>query len=187
MKKILNIGCGEVKIERTGFEVHNLDYVKRNQKNFKIHNLNFPPYPYKNNEFDVIIMNDVLEHLVLYDRNKEYWIDIFRELCRILKPKGILEIRTPHFASCSYLMEHHQLFSTGDFYMKFGGKRDLWHSEMLKGINFEIAELKITFQTFHKWIGWIFNLNQNLHESYDKYFSGIIRAKDIEVKLRKTK
>ena len=183
-QKVLNFGCGITNIKRKDATLYNLDYIRRKVNNFKLHNGNYTPYPYPSNMFDEIIMKDVLEHLALYNMKGENWIKIFKELNRILKVKGVLKIRCPHFASCSYVMEHHTYFSCGCFYMKFkngglewlGKKGEIW---------LKLKKCKIIFPKFNKWIGYIFNINQRTQEVYEKYFSGIFKSTDIEVELQK--
>ena len=79
MKK-LNVGCGEKPMN--GYV--NLDVCK-----FKgvdvVHNLDKFPYPFKDNTFDEIRAEQVIEHV-----NK--FPEVMRELCRILKPNGVLKI-----------------------------------------------------------------------------------------------
>ena len=188
MKKILVLGCGEwqyqPKKEDHPCEIHNLDYVDRKQPNFINHNLNLFPYPYADNTFDKIIMYNVLEHLCLYDRYNEYWINIFSELYRILTPDGKVEILAPHFAGCASIMEHHHLFSCGDFYLKFKHKKQDWLT-MMNGMDFRIDHMEITFPRFNKWIGKLVNMSEFNQTLYEKYFCGIIRSVDLLVILAK--
>lgn len=88
MKK-LNLGCGnDIKKDYV-----NLDGVKLNGVDI-VHDLNKFPYPFKDNEFDYVEANHVLEHL-------EDIPKVLRELWRICKKNAIIEIRAPHFASYS--------------------------------------------------------------------------------------
>jgi len=87
MKK-LDIGCGTNKVEGCiGLDFHKVKGVD------VVHDLNKIPYPFKDNTFDEIYANHILEHLTIpLD-------DILSELCRITKPKGKLKIRVPHALS----------------------------------------------------------------------------------------
>lgn len=59
----------------------------------KIKKFNFEkPFPYKNNKFDIIIANQVIEHLVL----KSHFIN---ECRRILNPEGMLILATENISS----------------------------------------------------------------------------------------
>jgi ubiquinone/menaquinone biosynthesis C-methylase UbiE len=72
------------------------------------------PLPFKNEEFNEILCQDILEHTD--------YVPILRELHRILKPGGKLIIRVPHFTSRNNFIDptHKKLFSinTFDFFVK---------------------------------------------------------------------
>lgn len=97
MKK-LNIGCGEFK--KDGFV--NLD-VSGSVNPDMVHDLNQFPYPFKDQYFDLIEANHVLEHL-----NNPF--EVMREANRILKQKGTLIIRVPHFSRAMTHPEHKRGF-----------------------------------------------------------------------------
>lgn len=84
-KNILNMGCGDRYLK--GYI--NLD-TNKNIKADVYHDLDLFPYPFPDNYFDEIIAHNVVEHL------KGNPAILYVELNRILKPNGILEIRTPH-------------------------------------------------------------------------------------------
>ncbi len=86
MKK-LNLGCGEKILQ--GYV--NIDIVKTRGIDV-VHNLDNIPYPFKDEEFDEIYADNVLEHL----NNFMYVMDV---LHRILKLDGKLIIKVPHFTS----------------------------------------------------------------------------------------
>jgi len=93
MKK-LNLGCGEQKKE----DYVNIDWQASVQPDV-MHDLNSLPYPFTDNEFDLIEADHVLEHL---DRT----FAIMKELHRILKPNGQLIIKVPHFSRGFTHAEH---------------------------------------------------------------------------------
>jgi len=78
-KKILDIGCGNHKVKGA----IGLDFVKIKGVDI-VHDLNKIPYPFKDNSFDVIYANQVLECLEIPLDN------VLGELCRICKPEGRL-------------------------------------------------------------------------------------------------
>lgn len=86
--KILHLGCGKTKIPNSvGLDIVDIKgYVD------VVHDLNNIPYPFKKESFNEIHIYHVLEHL-----NNP--IGVMEELHRILKPKGLLYIRVPHFSS----------------------------------------------------------------------------------------
>ncbi len=107
MKK-LNIGCG--KDIREGYV--NLDIVKLKGVDV-VCDIN-KKLPFKKNHFDEILAMDILEHVD--DLPK-----VMKDLHRILKPKGILKIRVPHFLeSSAYNDPTHKNFfayNTFDFFL----------------------------------------------------------------------
>lgn len=87
-KIILNLGCGKTRIPNS----IGVDFTKHSGEVDIAHNLNQIPYPFKASSVDEIHMYHVLEHL----HNP---LNILEELHRILKHKGILFLRVPHFSS----------------------------------------------------------------------------------------
>ena len=83
MKK-LNMGCG--RDIKKGYI--NLDSIKLPGVDI-VHNLEKFPWPFKDNEFDMIISSHVLEHLGDTLNNME-------EIWRILKPGGTIIIKVPN-------------------------------------------------------------------------------------------
>ena len=86
MKK-LNFACG--KDIRKGYV--NADILKLKGVDV-VHNFDKYPYPFKNNEFEEVICNSILEHVE--DIGKT-----MKELHRILKKGGKIHIIVPHFTS----------------------------------------------------------------------------------------
>lgn len=85
MNKLLNIGCGN--FPKPGYV--NLDLTSPYAE--VKHDLNKFPYPFKDEEFELIEADHVLEHL-------QDPFQVMKELYRILKPNGVLKIRVPHFS-----------------------------------------------------------------------------------------
>ena len=108
MKK-LNVGCGTEILK--GWI--NLDCVSLPGVDV-VHDLAILPLPFKEEEFDEIQCQDVLEHLD--------YIPVLREIYRILKKSGKLKIRTTHFtSSISYTDPTHKrffTFRTFEFFVK---------------------------------------------------------------------
>lgn len=103
MKK-LNLGCGyDV---REGWV--NLDSSALSGVNV-VHDIEKLPLPFENDTFELVLAKDVLEHV-------EY-IDILRDLNRIIKPGGKLIIQVPHFSSVANYIDptHKKKFSIQTF------------------------------------------------------------------------
>lgn len=88
MKKVLNLGCGKVRIPNS----IGVDRVKIENYVDVVHDLDITPYPFKANSIDEIHFYHVLEHL-------QQPIKKLEELHRILKPGGVIYMRVPHFSS----------------------------------------------------------------------------------------
>lgn len=103
----LNIGCGTD--IRKGWV--NLDSAPLPGVDI-IYDIEMLPLPFKNEVFDEILCQDVLEHV-------EY-IPLLQDLHRILKPGGVITIRVPHFTSKNNYIDptHKKRFSinTWDFF-----------------------------------------------------------------------
>ena len=108
MKK-LNLGCGEFKKE--GFV--NLDWLE-SVKPDVAHDLNVFPYPFRDDTFDYIEADHVLEHL----RDP---FGVMRELHRITVNGGRIVMRLPHFSRGFSHPEHKCGFDvTFPYYFKKG-------------------------------------------------------------------
>lgn len=88
-KRVLNVGCGKSVFKVSN--VTNLDYAPDDGINV-VCDLGKGVLPFENNEFDFILANHVLEHI-------PNWWDCFKELCRVLKPGGTLEVWFPPVSS----------------------------------------------------------------------------------------
>ena len=84
---ILDVGCGSNK--RPG--AVGLDISDDTDADV-VHNLDVFPYPLETSSFDEVVMQDVIEHVAEPLR-------VAAELHRILRPGGMLQLRTPHFSS----------------------------------------------------------------------------------------
>lgn len=106
--KIIELGCG---IEK--FQAPNLDdVVVRVDWNPRlgpdvVHDLENFPYPFDDNEFDMCHSSHCVEHI-------SRKTDLFREIHRIVKPQGRVEIIVPHFTSWqAYNYDHVSFWNTG--------------------------------------------------------------------------
>ncbi len=90
----LNLGAAGRKIE--GYI--NVDWLSLVKPDVE-HNLNVFPYPFKDNQFDEVLTNHIIEHL---DRP----FDVMKEIHRICKPGGKVIVRAPHFSRAMGHPEH---------------------------------------------------------------------------------
>lgn len=95
----LNFGCGKDYME--GFV--NLDIDKRYNADIYL-NKDYNKLPFKEEVFEYILLDNVLEHIPI--EKVEF---LFKELYRILKSDGILEIYVPHFKGIAVkYLDHHK-------------------------------------------------------------------------------
>ena len=104
MKK-LNLGCAHKILP--GYA--NLDIHKHVGVDV-VQDLNKFPYTFPNNHFDEILASHILEHL-------ENLPKTMKELHRILKPKGKLIVKVPHFSGEGSWIDptHKRAFTAGTF------------------------------------------------------------------------
>ncbi len=104
--KILDIGCGDgrllslLKGAGSAWELQGLDFNERGNriaesKGLKVHYGKFEELPFAGGSFDLVIMNEVLEHL--YNP-----CESLAKAKEILKPGGYLVIETPCLGSWDY-------------------------------------------------------------------------------------
>jgi len=130
MKKVLDLGCGNNKVNGSiGLNDIKLPGVD------VVHNLNTFPYPFKDNEFDKIYANMVLEHL-------DDLMKTMNEIHRILKLGGYLHIKVPYYTSMDAFTDptHKNFFSEKSFLYFTDHSRWNFYTK----IRFEIVEMHLT-------------------------------------------
>jgi SAM-dependent methyltransferase len=174
----LNLGCGtDIREGWINLDIAGLDGVD------VVHDINVLPLPFKSEEFDLILCKDILEHF-------EY-IPLLKELHRILKPGGVIEICVPHFTSQDNFIDptHKKLFSfqTFDFFVlgsRF--KRDYY-------FDFHFSKTLSSTITFHKGVffyNYVVEILVNLSRFTQKLFeatflSRIFPAYNILIRMEK--
>jgi len=138
MKK-LNFGCGnEIKEEWI-----NVDIQKRGGIDESFDFTNYP-YPFKENTFDYVLIDNVLEHL----HNPQ---EVMSELWRICKKNAMIEIIVPYYNSYyAYADPTHTNFFN-ELCMEQTILNRVYEDPKNKQ-KFEIIELKSVPQRFLKWI-----------------------------------
>jgi SAM-dependent methyltransferase len=177
MKNKLNIGCGnDIKEGFINLDITQLPGVD------VVCDIENSLLPFENNTFEYIMCIDVLEHV---DYPK-----VLKEIHRILKPDGIVEIRVPHFTSSNNYIDptHKRMFSfrTFDFFVNNAKYNRNYY------FDFQFSELvysKITFMSKNP-LNWPFliwvNANKTTQKIYEEtFFRNIAPAYNVEVKLKK--
>jgi SAM-dependent methyltransferase len=160
MTKILDVGCGANKTEGAV----GLDNNPRTAADV-IHDLGDLPYPFSDNEFDLVVSNHVVEHVPDV-------MAFIGELHRVTRPGGRIKLITPHYIN-SYTFN---TFVPGrevfDFYTEIQLKPvdcyvsllGLWRAlgiELL--VNLDRKSYKLRF----------------LRKFWEQYLSYIIRGKEL--------
>lgn len=175
MKK-LNLGCGSdiragyINLDIVG--IQGVDVVWDIQK---------LPLPFNDGQFEEILCNDILEHLVDY-------LPLMAELRRILANNGLLHIRVPHFTSKNNFNDptHRRMFSvdTFDFFVR-GTK---YHTHSSYNALPEFQKTLRTYVSFShcKWVAPFINRSRYRQMVYENYFwCRLFPGENIEVTLKK--
>lgn len=155
--KILDVGCGmkKYKSDDPKDNVIGIDINKNSQADV-FHDLNEFPWPFKDNEFDMVFSSHCIEHL-------DDWIRVLREIIRITKPNGVINFLVPHFSSAIAFTAGHKNYFTC---ASFTGVLPTLIKE-IKLENIELRYLKTTDNKgfFHMLINKILTglANSNLH------------------------
>ncbi len=170
--KKLNIGCGrDVKI---GYV--NLDSVKLSGVDF-VHNLNEYPWPFKDNSFEEIYCDNILEHL-------DSIIDPMEEIFRILKNEGRVIIKVPIYPSIWAMADPtHKRFFT---YMTFNYFRPEDCFNYYTKARFKIIKRKIVFK-YYSPLTWLINVSELTQKIYYVFFSFLIPAYSLHFELKAVK
>jgi len=174
MKK-LNLGCGnDYKKSTNNVKWTNLDFNKEVKADI-YHDLN-KKLPFKDNEFDYILADNVIEHV----SNLFVLID---ELWRISKPNAIIEIFAPHFSGIYAFKHpaHRQYFGIGSFdtYKPISGLDKGFQGERYGKARFKILQQKLLY--FHHNaaeipllsklpINFLFNFSRTYQLILEKFF-----------------
>lgn len=107
-KRVLNLGCGFTVYPAEN--VVNLDKFSCCSPDVEW-DLEKTPLPFKDEEFDYILANHVMEHI-------HNWWDLFKDCSRILKTGGVMDIFVPGLGSDSQLgfRDHVSFISPQSFY-----------------------------------------------------------------------
>ena len=135
-KKILNLGCGSSTYPIKN--VVNLDYLPGKEVDC-VWDLGVTPLPFKTEEFDHIICNHILEHV-------PNWWECFKELSRIVKVGGAIEVWLPCDGGSSQLgyRDHINIinhFSFGGIKGSSRNSANIWEIEDRKNAG-HVSQLK---------------------------------------------
>jgi len=120
-RRVLNLGCGR----RYRDEAVNVDLVADTNPDV-IADLNRLPWPLPDNQFDEVIMHDVLEHL-------DNVVASMEEVHRVCRNGARVRITVPHFSCANAFRDptHRHYFSMFSFHY-FTGENDLGFYTLLR-------------------------------------------------------
>lgn len=179
--RILDLGCGKNKT--TG--AIGMDINPASDADI-IHDFNIFPYPFKDSTFDLVVCNQVLEHLD----------DVFKtmeEIHRISKSGAIVKIWVPHFSSSDFYSDpsHKRSFSSRSFNYFTGDYPEL---DFYTEARFKKKKVQIEFWRLHKLGGLkiqnVFGaslLANRLTTVYERFFAFMIPAQTIYFELETVK
>jgi predicted SAM-dependent methyltransferase len=169
MKK-LNLGCG--KDIKPGYL--NVDSVKLPGVD-KICNLEKYPWPFRKDEFDEVLCDNVLEHLTSIPKPLE-------ELWRITKQGGKIIIKVPIYPSIwAFTDPTHKSVYT---YITFNYFRPNDGLNYYSKARFIIKRRDIVFHPFLRFLNLIVNAHQNIQKLYYLFFSFLVPANSLYVELQ---
>jgi len=180
----LDIGCGSKKTKGS----IGLDIVKHKNVDI-VHDLTKFPYPIKDDEFDVVIADNILEHI---ESNKKFF-KLMEEIYRILKPNGLFKIYVPYFKGIHVLStpEHTRFFSisTFDYFDNSKIVKNTGHLSKFSNCNFKVMKAKYQLIMAGKWkflnfLSHIYNINPYLTEGF---LSNFIAPEELIFELKAIK
>lgn len=173
--KILDIGCGTHKTPGA----IGLDVNPRTDADI-IHDLNVFPYPFPDDEFDLIVGNQVIEHV-------EDVLAVMAELYRIAKPGAIIKLDTPHYTDvssfCDPTHRHHLTCESFIYFAEEKRPEFAFYSD----VRLRPRQIRVTLLKLWRWLGFELLVNscnrfpslRFIRRFWEAYLSFIIRGKTI--------
>ena len=172
--KILDVGCGTNKHEGA----IGLDNNSRTDADV-IHDLGSIPYPFPDDEFDLIVSNHVIEHVPDV-------MAFVTELYRIARNGGHIKLLTPHYTNPDWANDptHRNHINSYTFNTFIEGREvfDFYTDVRLKPVKVYVSLLSL-------WralgIEFVVNLDQRipsmrfLRKFWEQYLSYVIRGKEL--------
>jgi SAM-dependent methyltransferase len=185
--KILDVGCGTNKYP----DAIGLDSNPRTNADV-IHDLGAVPYPFADDEFDLIVSNHVVEHL-------PDMMAFMQELYRITKHGGRIKLLTPHYTNPDWASDptHRNHINSYTFNVFVPDKQLFpFYTE----INLRIINVHVSLANLWRALGieFVVNLDQQFpsmrftRKFWEHYLSYIFRGKELRfefevIKTRPTK
>ena len=173
--KILDLGCGKKK--RPG--AIGVDYSDRHDADI-IHNLNAFPYPFGDDEWDEIYLDNVLEHL-------DDPMKVMEEVHRICKPGGQVKVIVPYFRSIwAFIDPTHKHFFTVDSFAYFDPRHSICQQYDYTPARFLVERVVFNETLKNRWTKKIvLSIANKWPNRYEHYLSHLYPLDDISFYLRK--
>ena len=180
--KILDVGCGVNKYEgaigldnnpRTGADV--------------IHDLGEIPYPFPDNEFDLIVSSHVVEHVPDV-------IAFVTELHRVARPGGRIRLLTPHYTNADWANDptHRNHINSYTFNTFIEGQEVF---DFYTDVQLSLTRRYVSLAGLWRALGieFLVNLDQRfpsmrfLRKFWEQYLSYILRGKELQFEFEVVK
>ena len=183
--KVLNMGCGRKLVK----EAVNIDIVDYGGN--VVHDLNIVPYPFPDNDFDLILCDHILEHLQDFHKT-------VTELSRIARNAAVIKIHAPFFLNTKYFgdPDHRTPFSIRSFdnYEIIDSRRlrfyETWKTEHRTnygaGARFKLRQRRFNMSNFRvlRWLNLFINIEPVI---YERFFAGILSPEEVYFELEVVK
>ncbi|QDD14145.1 methyltransferase domain-containing protein [Candidatus Methylopumilus rimovensis] len=173
--KILDLGCGKKK--RKG--AIGVDFSDKHEADV-IHNLNVFPYPFGDEVFDEVYLDNVLEHL-------DDPIRVMEEVNRICKKKAIIKVIVPYFRSIwAFIDPTHKNFFTVNSFSYFDPRSPTCHRYEYTSARFYVEDIVFNETLPNRWLKRVMIFIANKYPNkYEFYLSHLFPLDDITYYLKK--
>lgn len=171
-RQVLNLGCGR----KLRPDAVNLDITARTNPDV-VHDLNVRPWPFPSDRFDLVVAQDVVEHL-------DDVVGTMEEVHRVCRPGAVVELVVPHFSSSNAFTDptHRRLFSRFTFDYFTEGHDLAFYTEA----RFDVLAVNLVFQpTLLNKIVW--RLANRFPRAYEQRWAWIFPAWFVYAKLQVVK
>lgn len=170
-RKVLDVGCGRNKFP----DAVGIDYAANSTADV-MHDLNIFPYPIPDNEFEVILCRNVIEHVPNV-------VGLMEEIHRVGRSKADVVITTPHFSSLYSYQDpthvRHLAYDSMEYFVENTRHSNFYSSKRFRMVVREM-DFGRSFPLSHIARG-LFALS---HHKYEKHFAWIFPANSISFHLQ---
>ncbi len=180
--KILDVGCGTNKFEGA----IGLDNNPRTAADV-IHDLGEIPYPFADNEFDLIVSNHAVEHV------PDVMLFV-TELYRITRPGGRIKLLTPHYTNPDWATDptHRNHFNCYSFNVFVPEKQNF---EFYTDVRLKPVSTHVSLANLWRALGFEFVVNLDnqfpsfrfTRKFWEHYLSYIFRGKELRFEFEVVK